>query len=111
MVGGSFDKLNDEEYLRQATLNIVKETKMTLLGIQSHKLDPQGVSVVALLAESHLSIHTWPEHGSALIDVFTCGSGFNLQDHLDYVIQQYGGSAQLQLFVSRGRPQRLLAWN
>jgi S-adenosylmethionine decarboxylase proenzyme len=92
MIGGSFDKLNDEQYIRQATLNIVKETKMHLLGIQSHKLEPQGVSVVALLAESHLSIHTWPEHGSALIDLFTCGGGFNLQDHLDYVIEQYSGN-------------------
>jgi S-adenosylmethionine decarboxylase proenzyme len=105
MVGGSFDKLNDEQYLRQATLNIVKETKMTLLGIQSHKLEPQGVSVVVLLAESHLSIHTWPEHGTALIDVFTCGSGFNLQDHLDYVVDQYGGSVSASTYSVMPRGQ------
>jgi S-adenosylmethionine decarboxylase proenzyme len=111
MVGGSFDKLNDEQYLRQATLNIVKETKMTLLGIQSHKLDPQGVSVVALLAESHLSIHTWPEHGTALIDVFTCGSGFNLQDHLDYVIEQYGGSVSASTYSVMPRGQAAKSTN
>jgi S-adenosylmethionine decarboxylase proenzyme len=104
MVGGSFDKLNDEKYLRQATLNIIKETKMTLLGIQSHKLEPQGVSVVALLAESHLSIHTWPEHGSALIDVFTCGAG-NLQDHLDYVVEQFGGSLSASTYSIMPRGQ------
>jgi S-adenosylmethionine decarboxylase proenzyme len=88
--GGNFEHLNDEQSLRQATINIVKETKMTLLGIQSYKLHPQGVSVVATLAESHLSIHTWPEHGSALIDLFTCGST-NLQAHLQYVVDQYQG--------------------
>jgi S-adenosylmethionine decarboxylase proenzyme len=104
MVGGSFDKLNDEKFLRQATLNIIKETKMTLLGIQSHKLEPQGVSVVALLAESHLSIHTWPEHGSALIDVFTCGAG-NLQDHLDYVVEQFGGSLSASTYSIMPRGQ------
>ncbi len=54
MVGGSFDKLNDEQYLRQATLNIVKKTKMTLLGIESHKLEPKGISLVAMLVDSHL---------------------------------------------------------
>jgi S-adenosylmethionine decarboxylase proenzyme len=110
MVGGSFEKLNDEQYLRQATLNIVKETKMTLQGIESHKLEPQGVSVVALLAESHLSIHTWPEHGSALIDVFACGSGlgFNLQDHLEYVVEQYGGNVTASTYsiIPRGRPSK-----
>ena len=109
MMGGSFDSLNDEQFLRQATLNIVKETKMHLLGIQSHKLDPQGVSVVALLAESHISIHTWPEHGSALIDIFTCGVGINLQEHLDYVIDQYGGSltASTYSIMPRGKAATL----
>jgi S-adenosylmethionine decarboxylase proenzyme len=108
MVGGSFDKLNDEQYLRQATLNIVKETKMALVGIESHKLEPQGVSVVALIAESHLSIHTWPEHGSALIDVFTIGSAVNLQDHLDYIVEQYGGNVTASTYsiIPRGRPSK-----
>jgi S-adenosylmethionine decarboxylase proenzyme len=108
IVGGSFEKLNDEAYLRQATLNIVKRTKMALVGIESHKLEPQGVSVVALIAESHLSIHTWPEHGSALIDVFTIGSDVNLQEHLDYIIEQYGGNltASTYSIIPRGRPSK-----
>jgi S-adenosylmethionine decarboxylase proenzyme len=106
VVGGSFDKLNDEKFLRQATLNIIKETKMTLLGIQSHtKLEPHGaVSVVALLAESHLSIHTWPEHGTALIDVFTCGAG-TLQDHLGYAVEQFGGSLSASTYSIMPRGQ------
>jgi S-adenosylmethionine decarboxylase proenzyme len=101
--GGNFQHLNNEESLRQATINIVKETKMTLLGIQSYKLHPQGVSVVATLAESHLSIHTWPEHGSALIDLFTCGST-NLQAYLQYVVDQYQGDLELSTYslVPRG---------
>jgi S-adenosylmethionine decarboxylase len=39
----------------------------------SHRFEPQGVTGLALLAESHISIHTWPESGYAAVDVFTCG--------------------------------------
>jgi S-adenosylmethionine decarboxylase len=105
MVGGSFEKLNDEKFLRQATLNIIEETKMTLVGIESYRRVPQGVSVVAVVAESHLSIHTRPEHGTALIDVFACGSGVNLQEHLDYVIEQYGGSLSASTYSIMPRGQ------
>ena len=90
--GGNYDKLNDEEYLRTAVLNIVDKANMHLLGIQSAKLNPQGVSVVAMLAESHLSIHTWPEHGSALVDLFTCGEGVKLHDQLEFVTEQFTGN-------------------
>ena len=43
------------------------------MAIQGHQFTPQGISVVAVLAESHLSIHTWPELGYAALDVYTCG--------------------------------------
>jgi len=102
--GSTFDVLNDEEYMKQATLNIVKATGMTLLGISSFKLEPQGVSVVATLAESHLTIHTWPEHGQGLVDLFTCGAGFNLQEALPIVIKEYQGDLDQSTFsvVPRG---------
>ena len=44
-----------------------------VLKIETHKFEPQGVTGFALLAESHLSIHTWPEKGVAVCDIFTCG--------------------------------------
>jgi S-adenosylmethionine decarboxylase len=45
----------------------------TLLNLITHRFEPQGVTGLALLAESHISIHTWPESGYAAVDVFTCG--------------------------------------
>ena len=54
-------------------LQSLNKTSLTLLDISSHKFEPQGVTIVALLSESHISIHTWPERGSAALDVFTCG--------------------------------------
>jgi S-adenosylmethionine decarboxylase proenzyme len=53
----------------------MQQSQVELYVIQtiSKKFDPQGVTVVCLLAESHISIHTWPEEGRAAVDVYTCG--------------------------------------
>ena len=65
--------LNDEERLISIIKEAINKAGATLLNIASHKFSPQGVTIVALLSESHISIHTWPEDESAAIDVFTCG--------------------------------------
>ncbi len=66
-------KLNDEAFLRTAVTTAAKLSGATLLNLTTHCFEPQGVTGLALLAESHISIHTWPEHGYAAVDVFTCG--------------------------------------
>ncbi len=66
-------KLNDEAFLRNTVTNAAKLAGATLLNLITHRFEPQGVTGLALLAESHISIHTWPENGYAAVDVFTCG--------------------------------------
>ena len=66
-------KLNDDAFLRSTIITAVDEAGATLLNLITHQFQPQGVTGLALLAESHLSIHTWPESGYAAVDVFTCG--------------------------------------
>jgi len=65
------DRLDDiEEALRRA----IEVSRATLLHIHLHPFEPNGgISGVAVLAESHISIHTWPENGYAALDVFMCG--------------------------------------
>ena len=59
----------------EATLRrCVEASRATLLHIHLHHFQPSGVSGVAVLAESHISIHTWPEAGYAALDIFMCGS-------------------------------------
>ena len=69
----SRSKLNDEAFLRSTITAAVHRAGATLLQLITHHFEPQGVTGLALLAESHLSIHTWPESGYAAVDVFTCG--------------------------------------
>lgn len=67
------EKLNNEVFVREALVNAAEQAGATLLKVYTHSFQPQGVTGFALLAESHISIHTWPEYGFASIDVFTCG--------------------------------------
>ena len=75
--GCPFHVLNDEAYIRGVLFNAAEISHSTLLNVASHKFEPHGVTAVALLAESHISIHTWPEDGMAVCDVFTCGEHTN----------------------------------
>ena len=65
--------LNDEEYIRQLLYDTTHIMGATFINTHTHKFEPQGVTAVTLLAESHISIHTWPEDCMAVCDVFTCG--------------------------------------
>ena len=61
------------EPTREILLRAVEECGATLIDHRFHQFEPFGVSGVVLIAESHFSIHTWPEHGFAGVDIFTCG--------------------------------------
>lgn len=65
--------LDDPPRLEQVLLAAAAAAKCTVLGSVKHHFTPHGASVVVLVAESHLSIHTWPEHGYAAADILTCG--------------------------------------
>ena len=79
--------LNDESLLIEIITEAINKAEATLLSVASHKFTPQGVTIVALLSESHLSIHTWPEDKSAAIDVFTCGNS-KPELAIDYMIEK-----------------------
>ena len=72
--GCPYGLLDDEAHIRNVLANAAQLSESTLLDISSHKFQPHGVTAVALLAESHISIHTWPEKEMAVCDIFTCGS-------------------------------------
>ena len=65
--------LNDLAYIRQELLRAASAVDAHVVGESFHQFTPQGVTGILSIAESHISIHTWPEHGYAAADVFTCG--------------------------------------
>lgn len=68
------ENLSDFTVVTTALLDAAKAIGATVLDVNTHYFQPQGgVTGVALLAESHISIHTWPENSYAAIDIFVCG--------------------------------------
>jgi len=90
--GGNRDLLNDEDFVKEALSGAATAADATLLSISSKKFEPQGVTAVALLAESHLSLHSWPEYGYAAIDAFTCGDRTDPQKACDYLRKAFEGT-------------------
>lgn len=71
-----------------------------------HKFNPQGVSGVVVIAESHLSIHTWPEYGYAAIDIYTCGSNTDPERACDFIAGYFGAGKVVTTKMDRGIPEK-----
>ncbi|MEL6578783.1 MAG: adenosylmethionine decarboxylase [Cyanobacteria bacterium J06621_12] len=67
--------LNDPNAIRAALIKAITVGKATLIDLCVHQFSPHGVTATATLAESHIAIHTWPEHGYFAADLFFCGAG------------------------------------
>ena len=80
--------LDDIDFIKQAILSAAKEAGATIVGETFHKFSPVGVTGVVAIAESHLSIHTWPEYAYAAVDIFTCGEDFKPHKAADLLIER-----------------------
>ena len=73
MKGCAADILNDQDKLTLLVRRAASATGATILHIYAHRFQPQGVTAAAVLAESHATLHTYPESGVVFWDCFTCG--------------------------------------
>lgn len=79
--------LDDLDYLRETLHTAAVRCGATVVGDSFYHFTPQGVSGVVNIAESHISIHTWPECGYAAVDVFTCGDKVEPEAAARYIMQ------------------------
>lgn len=80
------DIINNRDRVREIMLNAAECAKATIVTDVFHTFSPHGVSGVVVIAESHVAIHTWPEHGYAAVDIFSCSPNLNrtmIQNHLE----------------------------
>ena len=104
LYGCNSDKLNDEIFLRCKIDNASKHARAKVLNIVSNKFEPFGVTAIALLAESHLSIHTWPESQYAAIDIFTCGQNMRPNLASQFLIDQLEATNHCLKSINRDYP-------
>ncbi|MDA3900391.1 MAG: adenosylmethionine decarboxylase [Spirochaetes bacterium] len=102
--------LNNRELLESIMTEAVTISGATIIRPFFHTFSPQGVSGVIVIAESHFSIHTWPEHNFASIDLFSC-SGINIDATIEHIKQGIEAGSHSLALIKRGfinSPDRIL---
>jgi S-adenosylmethionine decarboxylase len=94
--------LTDVEAVRDMMIGAAKAARATVMEVAFHRFEPQGVSGVVVLAESHISIHTWPELGYAAMDFYTCGENTDPWLACDYAAATLHAQSTITSEVKRG---------
>ena len=97
-------KLDDPEFIERSLLEAVRRSGATIVNSVFHRYAPQGVSGVVVIAESHMSIHTWPEYNYAAVDFFTCGQAVDPYLANEYLRKALGSANATVTEMPRGIP-------
>lgn len=97
----NINAINDEALIEELFVNTAKDAGATVISSSFHKFSPHGVSGVVVIAESHLTIHTWPEYGYCAVDIFTCGDA--IDNHLCLSLLEKGLQAAQTSVVEMNR--------
>ena len=99
--------LNHLESVKNALIEITKIVNLTVIDVVFHEYSPHGITGVVVIAESHITVHTWPEYGYAAVDIFTCGEAISpriLQPELQRCFKAKDSTFQV---VERGPSRKL----
>jgi S-adenosylmethionine decarboxylase len=94
--------LNNKEKIETMLVRSIDESGATYINHYFHQFSPQGVSGVVVIAESHLSIHTWPEQGYAALDVFTCGDKIIGEKIVGHLLAEFNDPTSEIKYIQRG---------
>ncbi len=96
-------RLSDLDFLKDTLLSACRVAGATILSESFHSFPPYGgVSGVVIIAESHFSIHTWPEYGYAAIDIFTCGNSLHPKKAVELLVRELQSRDHSILELNRG---------
>lgn len=95
--------LDDEQFLRDTLDSALSRSQATVCEVIAKRFEPQGVTVLALLSESHASLHTYPEDGSIFIDVFTCGHTAQPERAVELIAEALRPASVNTQTIRRGR--------
>ena len=94
--------LNDLSFLIDCLKEAAVQSGATVVGESFCHFSPQGVSGVVNIAESHISIHTWPEYKYAAVDVFTCGDDVDPEKAARLITEKLGARSHSLIELRRG---------
>jgi S-adenosylmethionine decarboxylase len=94
--------LKNLEKVRSAMISAAREARATIIDVSFREFNPFGISGIVVIAESHLTIHTWPEYGYAAVDIFTCGDSIKSDIAASYLIEHFECKDPSILEMKRG---------
>jgi S-adenosylmethionine decarboxylase len=96
------DAINNLESVKQTLVEAARRAQATIVDVVFHEFNPFGISGVVVIAESHLSIHTWPEYRYAAVDIFSCGDVLQPEVAASYLVEQFGAERTSVVEMQRG---------
>lgn len=102
LYGCNPELLKKIDAVREILVQAAKACKATVVDVAFHEFSPFGVSGVVVIAESHLSIHTWPEYQYAAVDIFTCGETIDPERAVEHIAARFGCPHPSIVEVKRG---------
>ncbi len=96
------DVINNLESVKSALVEAAKRAQATIVGVIFHEFNPFGISGVVVIAESHISIHTWPEYRYAAVDIFSCGNILQPEVAAKYLAESLGAERVSIVEMQRG---------
>jgi len=100
--GCDSDVLHDNKRIEELMLEAARQAHMTIVESVFHHFNPYGVSGAVIISESHITIHTWPEHNYAAVDLFTCGEEGDPQAAFSYLLEGLGANYHSVSEMKRG---------
>jgi S-adenosylmethionine decarboxylase proenzyme len=98
--------LDDEGAVRGCMIDAARLAGATIVSECFHRFSPHGISGVLVIAESHLAIHTWPEHGYAAVDLFTCSQTLRPDACFAHLREAFRSKRHTTSTIARGYPVR-----
>ncbi len=100
--GCNTEKLNDMKFIEETFVDAALRSGAEVREVAFHKFAPHGVSGVVIISESHLTIHSFPEHGYASIDVYTCGDRIDPNVAANFIAEALEADTRENVELPRG---------
>lgn len=102
LYGCNSKKINDTQLVESTLLKAAQIANLSVVNTTIHHFNPIGVSGVIVIKESHIAIHTWPEHNYVALDFFTCNSSYELTEAIEHIKCAFEAQKMEQKDIERG---------
>lgn len=102
LYGVSEELISKVDKVKEIVESVVEEAELTKISSHYKQFEPYGVTGVVLIAESHISLHTWPEYKMVNLDIFTCGDTRKTDKAFELFLEKFKPESYRHYVLDRG---------